>query len=70
MNQTNYTDKIPVYCSDTDKTVMAEVLEFKPRQFLNVAVERSIRLTMKYDNKHDQYVGIMAKLEFTAKGPK
>jgi hypothetical protein len=49
---------------------MAEVLEFKPRQFLNVAVERSIRLTMKYDNKHDQYVGIMAKLEFTAKGPK
>jgi hypothetical protein len=33
MNQTTYSDKIPVYCSDTDKTVMAEVLEFKPRQF-------------------------------------
>jgi hypothetical protein len=70
MIQSTSSDKIPVYCSDTDKTVMAEILEFNPRKFLNVAVERSIRLTMKYDAKHDQYVGNMAKLEFTSKGPK
>jgi hypothetical protein len=69
MNQTNYSDKIPVYCSDTDRTVMAEVLEFKPKHFLNVAVERSVRLTMRYDAKHNQYVGNMANLEFTTKGP-
>jgi hypothetical protein len=25
---------------------------------------------MRYDAKHDQYVGNMANLEFTAKGPK
>ena len=70
MNQTNSLDKVSVYCSDTDKTVLAEVLEFKPRQFLNVAVERSIRLTMRYDAKHNQYVVNMANLEFTSKGPK
>lgn len=70
MNETNYADEIPIYCSDTGKTVMAEVLEFKPRQFLNVSIERYIRLSMKYDAKHDQYVGNRANLEFTAKGPK
>lgn len=70
MNETNYADEIPIYCSDTGKTVMAEVLEFKPRQFLNVSIERYIRLSMKYDAKHDQYVGNRANLEFTTKGPK
>jgi len=68
--ETYYEDSVDVYCTDTEKTVNAEIIDFKPNNILVVAIQRSIKLILKYDPAFNQFVGNMSGLEFTAKAPK
>lgn len=56
--------------SDNGTTVEAEVLEYKPNNFLVVTVNRKVKVTLQYIPKHDMYLGHMAGIELTSKGPK
>lgn len=58
-----------IHNTDKDKTVEAEVLDFKPQKRLVVSLERAIKLTLSYDPRHAIYVGSMSGLEFTTDGP-
>jgi hypothetical protein len=44
-------------------------MEFHPGKRLVVSVERSVKITLAYDNKHHIYVGSMGGMEFTSEGP-
>lgn len=69
MMKTTYDDKCKIHNTDHDKTVDGEVLEFQPQRRLVVSLERSVKITLAYDNKHHIYVGSMGGMEFTSEGP-
>ena len=56
--------KIKIHCTDKGKDVDAHVLNFKEKQFLEVAVN-TVKVRMSYMN--NAYVGSMAGLEFVIK---
>ena len=56
--------KIKVFCTDKDKFVDADILNYKPKAFLEVALN-TVKVRMSYMN--NAYVGNMAGLEFVIK---
>lgn len=70
MRTASFDEKCTIYCTDNKKTMEVDILDFKPKQFLSVSVNKSVRVNLKYMDKQELYVGSMAGLEFTTKGPK
>lgn len=64
-----YEDTCMVTCSDTGRTVKSEVLSFSPEHVLSVSVGRSVKVNMTWSPKTKVYVGNMAGMEFTSRGP-
>lgn len=62
-----YSDKCKLKNSNNGVEVDAEILEFKPQKLLVVSINRSVKVTLKYNGK--SYVGSMAGMEFTSAGP-
>ena len=58
-----------VTCTDNDKTVTAEVMHFRHEDGLTVVVATN-KIVMKYNKKHNVYIGNLMGMEFTSKGPK
>jgi len=58
-----------VTCTDNGNTVTAEVEHFRQGDGLTVVVATN-KIIMKYNKRHDIYVGNLLGMEFTSKGPK
>jgi hypothetical protein len=56
-----------VTCEDNNKTVVADLLSFKPNQHLSVSLEKSLKLEMRWNGR--VYEGKMGKLSFISQGP-
>lgn len=65
----HYDNTCDLYCTDNEKTVSAEVVNFRPEDGLTVVLAES-KLVMKYKKNTDIYVGNLMGMEFTSKGPK
>lgn len=66
----NYQDTVEVTSTNSGAAVLAEILEFKPKNTLSVSVNRQIKIIMKYDETKGQYLGRTGNLEFMSHGPK
>ena len=64
-----YADTCEIYNTDRDKTMTVEVLDFFPQKKLVVSVQRSVKVTLTYNEYHKVYIGSMAGMEFTSTGP-
>jgi len=53
----------------TEIEVDAEVMHFRPQDGLTVVVATN-KIVMKYNKRHDIYIGNAMGMEFTTKGPK
>ena len=62
-------DTCQLQCVDNDKTMIAEVLNFKPNKHLSVSVLRKVKLEMKYNDITHVYEGKMGGLTFVTSGP-
>lgn len=70
--RTDYADTCDVTNTDHDRTVQAEILNFVPERVLDVSLDRSVKLTMRWQSSPaggGLYVGNMAGMEFTSAGP-
>ena len=65
----HYDNTCDLYCTDNEKTVSAEVVNFRPEDGLTVVLDES-KLVMKYQKNTDIYVANLMGMEFTSKGPK
>ena len=63
-------DECDVYCTETDKTVRADVAEFVDKRYLTVVIGRSVKVNLQYQEAHSMYLGAAAGLEFQSHGPK
>jgi hypothetical protein len=70
MKRELYEQTVSVTCSDSGKTIVAEVLSFTPNKKLSVSINRSIKMEMLYNDKNKIYTAKQTGLEFYSKGPK
>lgn len=74
--RTEYADTCEVHNTDTGKSATAEILTFVPNKVLDVSLNRSVKLSMRWQpapNKNFDYdglyIGSMTGMEFTSHGP-
>jgi hypothetical protein len=60
-------DVCKVLCEDNDKTLTAEVLEFKEGKFLSVSIQRTLKINLNWNGRI--YEGRSGKLSFVSEGP-
>jgi hypothetical protein len=58
-----------VTSTDSGKTVTAEVMNFRHEDGLTVVIATN-KIVMKYNKKHNIYIGNALGMEFTSSGPK
>jgi len=64
-----YADTCQIFNTDREKVMTVDVLDFRPEKKLVVSVERSVKVTLVYNEFHKVYIGSMAGMEFTSVGP-
>lgn len=62
-------DSVDVFCTNTDKTVEADVKDFREGVYLAVTIQR-MPINLQFNKQHNVYIGNMAGLEFTANAPR
>jgi hypothetical protein len=60
-------DDCEILCEDNGRKMVADILAFKEHQYLTVALEKELKLELKWNNKI--YEGKMGRLSFTSEGP-
>ena len=65
----HHEDTCELHCTDNNKTVTAEVGNFRLHDGLTVYLVGN-KIVLKYNKQHDIYVGNLMGKEFTTKGPK
>ena len=65
-----YEDECELYNFDSGKTVTAEILNFQPERSLTVSINRSIKVTLRYQENGKKYIGSAGGFEFWSDGPK
>jgi len=58
-----------VDCTDNGHTMGADVTFFKPKDLCKILFEGKIEVYLKYNSKHQVYIGSKAGMEFITKGP-
>jgi len=58
---------VTLHCTDKDQNVEAEILNRRDGEFLEVVINRSIKVKLQYNKSNRVYVGSAAGLEFTVK---
>ncbi len=56
-----------ILCEDNGRKMVADILSFKEHQYLTVALEKELKLELRWNNKI--YEGKMGRLSFTSEGP-
>jgi hypothetical protein len=59
--------QIQLYCTDRDKSVNAEIANLREGKSLEAVIEKSIKIRLDYNLRHQIYVGSTNGLEFTIK---
>ena len=65
-----FEDEADVYCTETDRMVRADVIDFLDKKYLSVAVGKAVKVNLQWQEKHSMYLGNAAGLEFQSHGPK
>ena len=60
-------DTCEIICEDNGRKMVADILSFKEGQYLTVAVEKSLKLELRWNKKI--YEGQMGRMSFVSDGP-
>ena len=60
-------DTCEIICEDNGRKMVADILAFKEGQYLTVAVEKSLKIELRWNRKI--YEGYMGKMSFVSDGP-
>lgn len=55
--------------SDNGTEVQAEILNFTPKKYLSVTVNRAVKVNLHYVENRGVYLGKMAGMEIISEGP-
>jgi len=65
-----FEDEADIYCTETEKTVTADVIDFLDKRYLIASLNRAVKVNLQWNEQHSMYLGKAAGLEFQSHGPK
>ena len=65
-----YDNTCIVMREDTKAEVDADIILFRPKEFLKVVIGKSVMLNLQYEPSYGGYIGEKSKMPFISKGPK
>ena len=67
--RTEYEDTCEITELKTGKTITGEIIRFLPGKVLDATINRAVKVTLVWNEKHKVYQGSMAGLELQTVGP-
>lgn len=67
--RSEFQDTCQVTNIKTRKSVLGEILSFKPREFIVLTIGRSVKLRLTWEQGPGVYIGRKAGMEFQSDGP-
>ena len=65
-----YSETANLVCTENGKTLVGEVMDYRPAYSLIVSIDRSVKVSMRYNTASKTYLGRVGALEFESTGPK
>lgn len=69
MNYSRYEDTCEISSIKTGISTMGEILTFKPKELIIATINRSAKVTLRWKEHADLYIGSMGGVEFSSPGP-
>ena len=66
----DYEDNCELICINNGTNVLADIINYIPKSKIILALNKQVRLTLKYNENEKKYFGNMSTLEFKTNGPK
>jgi hypothetical protein len=68
--QTRYEDTCEITGVKNDISVVGEILQFRERDSIIATIQRSAKVTLRWDERAKLYIGSVGGVEFQSAGPK
>lgn len=68
--ETRFDDTCEITGVRNDISVVGEILDFREKQLIVATIERSAKVTLRWDERVGLYVGSLGGVEFQSPGPK
>ncbi len=69
-HQTRFEDTCEITGIKNDISVLGEILTFREKNIIIATIERSARVTLRWNEHAELYVGSLGGVEFQSSGPK
>lgn len=68
--ETRFEDTCEITGVANGTSVVGEILTFREKQTIVATIQRSAKVTLRWDDRIDLYVGSLGGVEFQSRGPK
>jgi len=68
--ETRFEDTCEITGIKNDISVVGEILTFKEKQLIIATIQRSAKVTLRWNERAELYVGSLGGVEFRSQGPK
>lgn len=66
---TRFEDTCDISSIDTNVSVLGEILQFREHDIIIAMINRSARVTLRWNDRANVYVGALGGVEFQSPGP-
>jgi hypothetical protein len=70
IRETRFEDTCQITGIENDVSVLGEILKFREKDVIIATINRSAKVTLKWQGHAELYIGSMAGVEFSSEGPK
>lgn len=68
--ETRFDDTCEITGIKNDISVVGEILTFKEKQLIIATIQRSAKVTLRWNDRAELYIGSLGGVEFRSPGPK
>jgi hypothetical protein len=68
--QTRYEDTCEIIGIKNGNSVLGEILSFRDKDMIIATIQRSAKVTLRWDPRAELYIGSLGGVEFQSSGPK
>jgi len=70
VRETRFEDTCEITSVANGTSVVGEILTFREKQMITATIQRSAKVTLRWDDRFDLYVGSLGGVEFQSTGPR
>ena len=70
IRETRFEDTCQITGIENDVSVLGEILKFREKDVIIATINRAAKVTLKWQDHAELYIGSMAGVEFSSEGPR